>query len=640
MELADTYAASAATTMLAQAQQLLDQSLTRSAQLMTSMLLSELQRNNGPSGSSVYAEAQFLFARCLARNEEHRRAMASGVEQTAPFDAPTDLEAIAERSRSLEINSMLAKIYEAQGSQSAAMACYMAILQVQPHAVEASLALLRFGVNIEEVHRMAQLSTSQSHEESRPTNARSAGQLDWAADYLKAEAYTLACDYDNALAKYQQLSRRFPKNSHLLLKVAACQLNRGDTINAYHNFVAVRQLDAKVVEHMDRFAGLVHGQKNAILLNRVAEELINVNERRPEGWVAMAIYCQNRAEFERGLMLADRALALDGSHVEAHCIKGALLQAMDRKTEALLAYRIAYQHQRNPYVYQGLLDAYLSLNNLQPAITYADEAVSRMPRNALVLALAGSVYRHIPGRLDDAKEIIQEALALDPDCHRAIKTQEKIFLMEEKYDEAIDAALKQLPAHNTDSMHCNIAKLYILKNDCHSALDHYSMALSLDPSSVEASEGKEQLEAMLRDTTGGQALGVLGDEDTIEEHEEIYEVHPGSDENDYDESYFDRGEEDGDNYSDHEVADNHPIRGDLRARGYAGGVDEYYPDTYLNELDHPLDSYDLQRLIRREDGMPGEQAADDDVIHIDVDADQDDQLVADNTMRQLRRRRA
>lgn len=38
----------------------------------------------------------------------------------------------------------------------------------------------------------------------------------------------------------------------------------------------------------------------------MAEDLMNINEFRPEPWVAMAVYCQCRNQPDRALMLTDR----------------------------------------------------------------------------------------------------------------------------------------------------------------------------------------------------------------------------------------------------------------------------------------------------------------------------------------------
>ncbi|RKP24760.1 hypothetical protein SYNPS1DRAFT_29492 [Syncephalis pseudoplumigaleata] len=345
----------------------------------------------------------------------------------------------------------------------------------------------------------------------------------WMKRYLKAEDNYNANNYRNALKIYNALEQRYPKNTHLGLRIANCQINLGDTASAYNSFMAVRMMDAKVVESMDRFAGLVRGQGNMLLLNRMAEDLMNINEFRPEPWVAMAIYCQCRNHFERGLMLTDRALALDRYHAEAHYVK-------DRFHDSLKAFRVAYQYSRDPFVYQGKL---------------AEEALERMPNNAVVLSLVANVFLHTKDELDrvgagdawkqtdnrliyawprQSKELIERAFRIDPASMSALRALQRILVKEEKYAEAVDELKKRLPLHNNDTMHCNLGELYLLLGDYRNALEHYSYALSLDPHSIEAQEGKARAEELLP-RQDHLPMGVLNDQDDDgDEHEEDEEA--------------------------------------------------------------------------------------------------------------------
>ncbi|KAI8051169.1 hypothetical protein BDF22DRAFT_692248 [Syncephalis plumigaleata] len=524
--------------MLEQAQLLFSQSLVSSAQLMTGMLLSELQRSTTTNNSSTYVEALLLFARCLVHHNEYRRAMGyfdkalhhqqiiqrfkittiDDLDITICIEyaecclkvndwetARLKLEGLARDRRTLSVWRLLAKVYQLQGNFDAATDCYVTILKEQPFAIEAATALIGLGVSLTKVNKFIQMSALNMAAKDNGHSLVDVNDdiLRWIAAYIRAENSYNMNNYQGALKLYRALEQRYPKNTHLGLKIANCQVNLGDTLNAYNSFMAVRTLDAKVVESMDRFAGLIRGQGNMLLLNRMAEDLMNINEFRPEPWVAMAVYCQCRNQPDRALMLTDRALALDRQHAEAHYIKATILRLTNRLHESFKEFRVAYQYSRDPYVYQGLFDLHIQQGNLQAAEFLAEEALERMPNNAIVLSLVANVYSHTQDQMDKPKELIERAFKIDPASMSALRALQRILVKEGKYDEAVVELKKRLPMHNNE--------LCI----------HYNIALSLDPNSTEAQKGKAEVEGLLprQDNLPMDVLNEHGEEGEEEEED-------------------------------------------------------------------------------------------------------------------------
>ncbi|KAI9593378.1 hypothetical protein BDF19DRAFT_448533 [Syncephalis fuscata] len=495
-------------TMLKHAQQLYDQSLIASAQLMAGMALSELQRLTAMN-SSTYVEASLLFAQCLVYQNDYRRAMTffekafntqlNIQRNQLPIDdldikicteyaecclkvnewdeARRQLEVIHKDRRPLDIWRILARIYQVKGNPDAAIKCYINILKQQPFAMEAAIALVELGIPLDKLNSLLMPKDTTALNSSSSTAKKEQSIVNWMSTYLKAESAFNTNNYTGALKMYRTLERKYPKNTNLMLKVANCQVNQGDTLNAYHSYMAIRSSDPKMVEGMDRFAGLIRGQGNMLLLNRLAENLMTINELRPEPWVAMAIYCQSRNQLERGLMLTDRALALNQHHIEAQYVKGTILRLMERNHDALRVFRTVYQYSRNPYIYQGLLDIHLQQSNLSTANLLADEALARMPNNIVVLSLVANVYIHTKENMDEPRELISRALKRDSSSMSALRALQKLLVKEGRYDDAIIELKKQLPLHNTDAMHCNLGELYILIGDYRNALDHYNSAV-------------------------------------------------------------------------------------------------------------------------------------------------------------------
>lgn len=63
----------------------------------------------------------------------------------------------------------------------------------------------------------------------------------------------------------------------------------------------MRQLDENNVECMDQYAHLFQ-QRGALLeLNRLASDLLEVDDKRPEAWVCLALHHEARSEHEKAL---------------------------------------------------------------------------------------------------------------------------------------------------------------------------------------------------------------------------------------------------------------------------------------------------------------------------------------------------
>nr|KAG5704654.1 hypothetical protein BaRGS_025296 [Batillaria attramentaria] len=93
-----------------------------------------------------------------------------------------------------------------------------------------------------------------------------------------------------------------------------------------------------------------------------------------------------------------------------------------------------------------------------------------------------------------AKPYLEKAMKLDPSYMEAVYIMADILSGEQEYDRSIALIRQALQTQNDARLHEQLADCLAHVNQFQDALDHYHIALSLDPSSVRAREGMERVE--------------------------------------------------------------------------------------------------------------------------------------------------
>ncbi|RUS34734.1 hypothetical protein BC938DRAFT_478855 [Jimgerdemannia flammicorona] len=381
-----------------------------------------------------------------------------------------------------------------------AIECYQAILRQQPYAIEAYLALLRHGLSFQQVSQHIPHTC----------------ELDWMRMYIEAHANNIGSDRELPRAHYHvQTQRRLPpeplrcasndeQHCRSLLPLLSSTLCNEFLLS--HVIRAdwdpenrVRKIDPNVVEGMDKYANLIKNQGKTIFVNKIADELHRINSRRPECWLAMALYCEMKDEREKALLFVDKAIALDRRHVEAYQLKGICSFHIEADTgiwhaEAIIAFRKAYRLSKDLFVCRGLAETYLAIPKIKEAMNVAKEALSLMPRNPIALTLVGMVMVQSAETKDKARKAFETALEYDPKCLEPVFALVSMNVQEQKWAESIALLEKYLPLHPTDVMHTRLADVYMRAEDYPKALHHYNAALSLNPDYEDAREGLTRLE--------------------------------------------------------------------------------------------------------------------------------------------------
>lgn len=249
---------------------------------------------------------------------------------------------------------------------------------------------------------------------------------------------------------------------------------------------------------MDYYAVLLRQKSAGPLLNSLAHKLMSVDQKRPEPWVAVALYSDLKGDRDKAMALVDRALQLDRQHVLAYHVKGTLLLSMGRVDSAIAAFLEASELQKDVHSFKGLVDAYLAAHKYKEALSMAKEAVQAIPKNAKTITLIGRVLAHLPDGADKAKRAFQRALAIDRLHVDAVLALADLYMSSGEYDRCIELLRQSMEHHNYDFLHTKLGDAYTLTEEYSEALAAYHHAISINPNSAAAATGLERLEKLMR----------------------------------------------------------------------------------------------------------------------------------------------
>ncbi|MCO5589393.1 hypothetical protein L7F22_043360 [Adiantum nelumboides] len=337
-------------TLREQMQFLLDQNLYDSAELLGCFLMSSINSSTDLS-PTARAENLILYGDALYGKREHKRALSmykqalqqcrvspkhsssSGSRNAlqigsrssaSPTNTPlinehdvkfkialchlavndarsalSEMEGIPAKARTLRISLTQARLYRITGYERAAIAFYKECLRQCPYALEAIIALAEMGVTQKEMQPQAQSKSTR-------LTSDHLDQMRWLQRYADAQCAVACHDYKGGLEQLCQLGQRFPSNLHLTLEMAKVEVALGKTGDAMHNFEKARQMDQCNITGMDEYALLLRSKAGHSEMNRLVNDLLDIDAGRPEVWVASAVYWDMREDKERAAAYIDK----------------------------------------------------------------------------------------------------------------------------------------------------------------------------------------------------------------------------------------------------------------------------------------------------------------------------------------------
>ncbi|KAF7145266.1 hypothetical protein RHSIM_Rhsim04G0218200 [Rhododendron simsii] len=497
--------------------------------------LSAPNRSSSPNSFNLLGinenEVKFKIASCHCSLNENRAALVevsislpsfllhySRCDLLATF---YEMEGIPSKSRNLQMNLLMGKLYRNSAQTRAAIACYKESLRHCHYVIEAITALAELGVPAKDIISLFPQTPNRS---GRPPFDHIDSSR-WLQRYVEAQCCIASNDYkvplsnassitlllleeihmhaqsgilmSGGLELFTELLQRFPNNIHVLLEMAKVEAIIGKNDEAIMNFEKVRSIDPYLVTYMDEYAMLLKIKSDHSKLNKLVHDLLSIDPTRPEVFVALSALWERKDE--RGaLSYAEKSIRIDERHIPGHIMKGNLFLSMNRPEAAVVVFRGAQALRPDLRSYQGLVRSYLALSKIKEALHSAREAMKAMPQSAKALKLVGDVHASNSGGREKAKKFYESALRLEPGYLGAALALAELHVIEGRNGDAVSLLERYLKDWADDSLHVKLAQVYAATNMLQEALSHFQAALRINPQNEAAKKGLERLEKQMK----------------------------------------------------------------------------------------------------------------------------------------------
>lgn len=388
-------------------------------------------------------------------------------------------------------------------------------------------------------------------------------------DYVTAQTSLNRNNLSLALSTFAKLCHRYPHHPPLLTRLAMCQSEMGQTLNALQTFESIRDMDSLTVEDMDHYAFLLHQKGDLDNLGTLCADLLDVEDKRPEPWVCLGLYHMARDDCEKAIAFVDKAISLDQRHAFAHLLRGNILLTSQRPDHAVVSFFRANELRRDLTSYEGLVNSYLAAEKYKEAICTAKEAISSAPRDARAITLVGLALAQAPvskqrgeGK-ERAKRALRKALVLDPGAPRPLFAIVDMYLAEREYDacirfleEGMNGGIRRsrdgggggatttgyggssnnVPERESNGavIQAKLGEIHTLQGNYAAALTCYHTAIAMNQLNTDAVQGLDRLEKIMRgmdpsDGGNGEDVDRHGEHMDEDEGRMIHEEEDGQD---------------------------------------------------------------------------------------------------------------
>jgi len=287
-----------------------------------------------------------------------------------------------------------------------------------------------------------------------------------------------------ALTHFQNAQNLNPKNFRIHYYAGKTQELLGDLAQTESNYL--RALDL-AQEDSEKFE--IHASLGSLYLRKKSwseAEKHLLAARQYQGQTAIVDLDLAQLYYETGK--TDQALELlksanKSDDPEIHELMGRMLLAKKDNEGAIRSFELALKNQtdagRRPNVSLDLAQLYQQQGRAQDAISLLDPIVKSSPDPKLHFTL-GALHLH-QREFEPARQEFLRALQLKPDYVECYSNLGSIFLLEEKYPEAIDALTRfKAVRPEVAGTYFYLGIAYDKLDDVPNALGHYQKFLELD----------------------------------------------------------------------------------------------------------------------------------------------------------------
>ncbi|XP_055946170.1 anaphase-promoting complex subunit 7-like isoform X2 [Argiope bruennichi] len=417
-------------------------------------------------------DVKYKIYLCLTNLKQHSQAAAV-------------LDSIPAKQRTPCINMAIAKLNHQNGNERVAITSYKEVLRESPFAVDAALGLLTLGVKATEVAAMM------------VNNSLNVATIDWLSLWIKGHSHLHANELALAISTFKQIDTKTSLKdcTEVLVPLGEAHYYNGDFQNALVVLERVHCLDPLSVKGMDVYGILLGREKKTQELENLANHLSSVNEYAPEPWIVMGYHSLSIKKGGRASMFSQKAYSLAPRYIEALLLRGTVLLELKKTQEAITYFGEAYKMCSTRYeAVKGLVDCYLIMHRNREAVAIASTACKQLGQTARALTLYANVLTKDPLSADKAKPLLEKALKQDPTYLNAVFLLASIYEQERLYEKGIELLKKHIEQQTSGKLHQMLGDFLARTNEHEKALQHFSIALNMDPTNHKAAEGSQRVE--------------------------------------------------------------------------------------------------------------------------------------------------
>ncbi|EMD38605.1 hypothetical protein CERSUDRAFT_105193 [Gelatoporia subvermispora B] len=301
-----------------------------------------------------------------------------------------------------------------------------------------------------------------------------------------ARAVRAMASYDCrvCLDELENLPSVHKRSAWVMAMVGKAHYELGEYSAAERAFEAVRTLDPYRLDDMEVYSTLLwHLQRN-VRLSFLAQELLSIDPRAPQAWIAVGNCFSLQKERPQALTCFRRAAQLDPTCAYAYTLSGH--ESIDEDLEKATHYfeSALRADPRHYNAWYGLGTCYMRMSKLRLADYHYRKAVEIHPHNAVLLGCVGMVTERYGDRAK-ALELFDQAVRLSPENALVRYRRAKILIAARRYTDAV-ADLEYLRDTSPEESNVifQLAKVYRLMGDSVKGAQLLAVARDVSPKSL------------------------------------------------------------------------------------------------------------------------------------------------------------
>ncbi|KAG0705032.1 hypothetical protein DFH29DRAFT_981139 [Suillus ampliporus] len=291
-------------------------------------------------------------------------------------------------------------------------------------------------------------------------------------------------DCRTCLMELDQIPTAHQQSSWVLAMVGRAHYERLEYASAERAFRAARALEPYRLGDMEVYSTLLWHLQQNVQLSYLAQELMNINPRSPEAWIAVGNLFSLQKERSQALTCFRRAAEMDPSCAYAYTLSGH--ESIDEDLDKAIGFfQTALRADPRHYnAWYGLGTCYLRMSKIRLAEYHYRKAVEIHPNNAVLLGCVGMAVERRGDKVA-AHSLFDQAVLVAPDNALVRYRRAKILISMKRYAEALEDLLKLRDSSPEESnVVFQIAKVYRLTGDEAKSAQWLAIARDTSPKSV------------------------------------------------------------------------------------------------------------------------------------------------------------